>query len=197
MVDYTRRRIVQIGGTGTALALAGCSALDDETDDDPEIEDDGTGDDGTGDDGTGDDGTGDDDGTENGDSADGRTVTVGADIPDEDLEEIQQEFEAEQQEIQEQQESGELSEEEAQQRLQEAQQDFEEAQQELISSAVESIEAHINETDSLELVDSAPEAGVLLVSGDADPLLDLLDRDDVQGLFGEAAFEEFQEPQAP
>lgn len=159
MDSFSRRRLLLLGGTGTALALAGCSSLNDRGGD--------------------------------GDGGDGETAaTVAANVDDEANREIQQELEAERQRLQEELDAGEIDEEEAEAQLQEAQMEAQEAQLELITAAVAAVEAHVDDTEELAVVDSAPESGVLLVEGEATAIVELLDLTEVGALFPESQYEE-------
>lgn len=133
-------------------------------------------------------------GSDDGDATEPKTVTVAAGLGDEDAQTIQQEAQATNQEIQQQLEAGEINETEAQQRQQEAQIEAQEAQQELVTEAVEAIETHVEDTDGLTLEDSAPQTGILLVEGDPDAVVGLLDLPEVNGLLEGDQFEELQQP---
>lgn len=177
MTDLSRRRLLQVGGTGTALAIAGCGELD-SSDDDTEP-DDPNGD-------TDDDGA---DDTENGGSDDGDEAVEGytaAAAPDEEeVATLQEEFE----QIQEDAQSGEITQEEAEQQSEEIFDAFDE----LMADTVAAISAHVEETAGLSLSDTLEEDGALLVDGEAEDLIALLDRPDVDGLFGAETFVELQQ----
>ena len=110
-------------------------------------------------------------------------VTAAMDISDEDLIEAQQEIE---QAV----EDGELDEEEAQIRAQEV-------QVELIAEAVAAFESHAEGDDGLQVTEAAEEAGVVLVEGNAEALLDVLTLDEVAGILDEEQFDELQQPMQP
>lgn len=177
MNDFSRRRLLEIGGAGTALSIAGCTSLsDDPTDEETDPED--------------------DNGSGAGDaSVDGEfTVTVAADIDDEEQAALQEDAQREQAEIQEQLEEGEIDQEEAQQRFQEIEADMQEAQLELITESVEVIESHVEEVPGLSLGDSVAESGLLLIGGEAEAIVELLALGEVGGLLAEEQFEDLQQP---
>lgn len=174
MDTLSRRRLLQVGGAGTTAAIAGCSAFD-SADDDP----DGTGED-TETDGSGDETDG--SGEQSGD-LDGYTLAA---APDEaELGALQQELQAIQQEAM----AGELTEEEAEEQQAEVNEEIDE----LLRETVSGIEEHIDGTDSVSILDAIEERGALLVDGDAEELLALIDRADVNGLFGADIFADAQQ----
>lgn len=178
MNDFSRRRVLEIGGAGTALSIAGCTSLsDDPTDEQTDSEDD-----------SGDDADG-------GASLEGEfAVTVAADIDDEEQAALQEDAQQQQAEIQEQLEAGEIDQEEAQQRFQEIEMEMQEAQQELITESVETIESHVADASGLSVADSVAESGLLLIGGDAESIVELLALGEVGGLLAEEQFEELQQP---
>lgn len=97
----------------------------------------------------------------------------------------QEALEAMQQELFEEIEEGEIAEEEAQAAMQER-------QMELTAELVEDILADI-EDGPLTVVESEPEFGLVLIEGDADAKLALLEREDVTALLSGADFAEMQE----
>jgi len=171
----SRRRILQVGTTGTALAIAGCSSSgDDDTDETVEN--------------TGDNGAEETTVSESGEA----TVTVNVDLTDEQMDEIDAEMEERQEEIQEQVDEGEMEEEESQMALQQAQMEI---QQEFIADSAAAVEAAVDGTDGLTLSESEPEMGMLLVEGDAEALIGLLAEEEVLGLLSETEFEDQLEQQ--
>ena len=134
-------------------------------------------------------GSSDEDGTPEGEFA----ATVAVDIDEEENMQIQQEAGEKQQEIQQELEAGEIDEEEAQERMQEVQQEAQEAQRDLLTEAVDAASSHVEDTDGVGVSESAAESGVLLVTGEAAPILELLDNEDVGALVGEQQFEELTE----
>lgn len=154
----SRRRLLQIGGTGTALAISGCSTN-----------------------------SNDESGTSEGAESTEDTVSVAANIKEENIEEAQAEIEERQQDIQEDLDNEEISEQEAQIKMQQVQV---EVQQEFIAESVNDIESLVAETDGLELSDSDEGIGMLLVEGDAESLIGLLSNGSVLALYAEEKFEE-------
>lgn len=98
---------------------------------------------------------------------------------DEELAELEQE-------IREQVEEGEISE-------MEAQMAFQERRAELVADTTEAFENELDEDDEIDVRDSIPEAGVLLVEGDAEALLALLDRDRVEALITAETYAEIEQ----
>ncbi|MWV64103.1 hypothetical protein GRS48_04585 [Halorubrum sp. JWXQ-INN 858] len=167
MVETPRRRVLEVAATGTALSLAGCSALDGDEDaptdggEDAPASGDGEGDDDTS-------GT-----TPSGEAA----ATVAVDIDDR-----MAEREAD---IQERLQDEEIDQEEAQA-------EFQEAQLEALEGATAAVEEHVVDIDGLAVADSSVQAGALLVDGDAAAVLETLELDDVAALVSAAEFEGLQ-----
>lgn len=128
----------------------------------------------------------DEDGTPDGEF----TATAAVEIDDEENMQIQQEAGEKQEEIQQEVEAGEIDQEEAQERMQEVQQEAQEAQRELLTEATDAATSRIEDTDGVGVADSAAESGILLVTGDAAPILELLNSEEVGALVSEAQFEE-------
>lgn len=183
-MDFTpnRRRILELAGTGTALSLAGCSALqnpsDDstdpqgtpdaqETDDPQETTESRTDDRGTSRDGT----ETPADGSPGGDAT--VTVAVRAD---------QQILQQRQQEIQSELEAGNISRSEAQQRARRL-------QFELNIQAAASFQQRASSMPGLTVEDSIGQFGVLLVSGSTAALIDSLGFAEVNALLEDATFQ--------
>ena len=156
--SLSRRRLVQVGGAGTVASLAGC--LDSFTNGDDD----------------GDDGVdpSDDDGAST-PSVDGEAVVaVGLSIDDEELMALQQELA---QQVQE----GEMTEEEFQQEMQEA-------QDEIVGEEIENFEAEVEEIGSLDVGQASTQTGLVLLGGDPEDLIDVLELESVGGLFAESDF---------
>ena len=164
-----RRQFIKLAGTGTALSVAGCNALqsDDSTANETEITDSGS--------------TPETEETDDGGStpdATDRTVTLQVQ-PD------QQELRERQIQLQQQIQNEEISREEAQQQSQEL-------QQELLGDAIENFESRASEESGLTIDDSLDQFGILLVSGNAGRLIDTLESEDVGGMFAADTFEQAQ-----
>ena len=112
------------------------------------------------------------------DSADA-TVTVFADLDQEELESYQSE-------LREQVQSGELSQQEAQTRARQK-------QVELMQASVESFEERAAENDDLEVTDTVAQSGVLLVEGTGDAIVGTLGYEEVHGLLAESEFEQYRQ----
>ena len=166
MPEYPRRRLLRIGGAGTAAALAGCtSALDALEDDGVEPDD------------------------IEADAGDDLAVTVAADIDQAAMMDLQEAFGEDQQQLQEALEAGEIDEEEFQAEMEALQQEAEAAQTDLVADSVETIEAHVEDAEALTVAEAAVESGVLLVEGGAESLIGLLGLDDVAGLLADGEFD--------
>lgn len=166
MVETPRRRLLAAAATGSALTIAGCSALEeggpDEGDGDASGTDDADADESDTDDSSADGAGG------------GAAATVAVDI-DERMQERQAE-------LQEQLEEGEIDQEEAQAELQAA-------QMEVLSETIDDLEAEAADVDGLTVADTNAEFGLALVEGDASAVLETLDLGYVAGLL---AADEFQ-----
>jgi hypothetical protein len=179
MDALSRRRLLQVGGTGTALVIAGCGELNADNDETGDGVDDNTDDNDT------------DDNNTAGDETDGNSDTGGrgytlAVSPDEDkTAALEQEIRTIQQEAM----AGEISEEQAQEKQAEVNANF----QELIFETVSNIENSISKTEGVSALNTDEASGAILVSGEADELLALIDREDVEGLFGGDLFDEIQQ----
>jgi len=168
MHELSRRRLLQVGTTGTVAAVAGCGQLapgeTENSQDDGDVvadsQDDATG-------------------------TDSATVTVVAAPDEEELNSLRQELQTVQQEVA----AGEISQEQAVSRQEEISADA----QQLIAEAVAGVETHAGETSGLSLLDTVEQEGVLLVEGTPANLIGLLGRADVDGLFGEDRFDELQQ----
>jgi len=182
MTELTRRRLFQVGTGGIATALAGCSALGGTDDDGEEPNPNSSSDSGSGSD-------------PESVAGEDRTVTVVARADQEAVAEAQREAQESQQEIQEARQAGEISQSEAQERLQELQTEFQETQAQLRREAVEAVTATVEDTSGLTVEESVPKNALLLVSGEAGALIDLLAMSEVAGLLAEARYEEFQQQQ--
>ena len=159
----TRREFVTLAGGGAAASMAGCLGFGGDDEDPVPIDADGSELDDT---------------VEQQDEiedVDG-LATAAVEPDDEALFEIQME-------IQEQVEEGELSEEEAQQRIQEA-------QQELIEEANVTFLDRVDDEDGVIVEDSVEELGAFLLDGEAEPILGLLDLDEVSALLSTRTFAE-------
>lgn len=164
--DLSRRRLVALGITGTAVALAGCGAqLDEQPDDENQNEDEST----------------------------ERLITVVVDLDENEQQAIQAEFQEAQQEIQEAYQNDDINESEAQERLTEAEAEAASDQETLVAETVGRIEEHVDGTEELSVTDVATDLGVLLVKGEPAAALDLLSLDSVAALLPENRFEELQE----
>lgn len=109
-------------------------------------------------------------------------IAVAADVADEELAALEQE-------INEQVEEGEISQEEAQM-------EYQERQGELLADATADLEERFAEEESeIEVEESEPEAGVLLVEGEAEALIDSLDDDRVAALLPPETFAEIRQQQ--
>jgi len=159
-VPLTRRRLLRAGGTGSALALAGCTAPVSERVDGAQ---------GSGD---GETQTGDGDG---GGDADRLPVTLllGFD---------REAFQERQQELQEAVSNGETDPEDAQSQLREF-------QRQLLTESVETFEGRIGDDDRISVVESSVEAGVLLIEGEPTALVGSLAFDEVNALLEAAEFD--------
>lgn len=162
MQDYSRRRLLQAGAGSAAVALAGCNALGDEDDTDAEADD------------------------------QYKPFTVAVQPDEDEAMQVQQEFRLAQQEINQRTQAGELNQTEAQEELQVAQREAQEELEALQSDAVEAVEDHVDETESLTVEDTLPSEGFLLVGGEADAALELLEHESVGGLLPGEHFEEVQ-----
>ena len=185
MVRLSRRRVLQVGGVGTALALAGCGALS------ADDEDDGTGgavDESTTD-GAEDEAVDDRDAPDDEMVADESSVTVVADIDEEAAIAIERELQEREGEILQRFDDGEIDEEEAEARMEEAELEAVEAEVELLGPAVDAIEEHVNDTGGLSVQDSDVEAGLVLVDGESAPIVGLLDVPGVYALLAGETFE--------
>lgn len=178
MNSFSRRRLIQAGGTGTVLAIAGCTSANDDVEQPDGAE------------------RSEDDAIEDEDDVDATdlAVTVVADIDDEELAEIEAEIREAQQELQEQLQEGEISEAEFEEEMQEIQIEAQEEQLEIITEAVGAIEAHVGDAAGVSVADAAAEAGVVLVDGDPGPIVDLLAVDEVAALLAEEEFDALQQP---
>lgn len=169
---FSRRRVLELGGAGSIAALAGCNALGEaptnQQDDEP---------------------------AEDGGSGETSAVTVAAQADEEERQALQQEYAQTQQEIQQQVDDGEIDQEEAQQRMRTAQQEARQGQQELIDAAVQAIEDHAGDAEGLTIAEMESGAGALLVEGDAESLLALLDLSQVAALLPSERFEQVQQQQ--
>ncbi len=164
--DSSRRRFLELAGTGTALSLAGCSGLGGDAE--------GSTTDGSpADESTTDGGPAATDGAEQTDGAD-RTVAVAVQA---DQEELATEREAIQSKVQE----GELSREEASA-------EFQSVQERLRSEAIAAVRERIESEGALAIDDAIEEFGLLLVSGSPAALLDTLSYSQVQAIAPESAF---------
>ena len=161
--NTNRRRFMQLAGTGTALSIAGCNALQS---------------DGTPTDGTPTDGTATEDGSD-GQASGSATVTLQIQLG----QEAQQQLQQQQIQIQSQVQSGDLSQSEAQQQIRST-------QEELYGEAVSSFQSEVQGDSALTVEDSVESFGVLLVSGTPAALIDSLSMEAVSSLFAEATFEQ-------
>ena len=160
MVNPPRRRVLAAAATGSALSLAGCSALDDEA---PTAD------------------------TDDADDADASDDTDETDAPDGeataavavDIEERMQEAQAD---IQRRLEEGEIDEEEAQVELQET-------QLEVLEETIGEFEAHVADVDGLAVADTSVQTGLVLVDGEAAAIIDALDSETVTALIPADEFE--------
>lgn len=160
--SLSRRRLLEIGGVGTTLAFAGCNSL---SNNDP-------------------------DGSE-GDGGDTQvSVTVFADLTDDQREEAQAEIEDRQAEIQQSVEENETSQQEAQLELQQMQSEI---QAEFIADSTASLSDDIQSSDGLSLEEAEEEAGALLVSGAPTSVVSLLEEAAVSGIAAEDEFAAVQE----
>lgn len=165
MERNTRREFVTLAGGGAAASMAGCLGFGDDEETAP-IDADGS---------ELDDAVQQQDDAEEIEDVDG-LATAAVEPDDEALFEIQME-------IQEQVEDGELSEEEAQQQIQEA-------QQELIEEANAAFLDHVDDEDGITIEDSIDEVGAFLLDGEAEPILGLLEHDEVSALLSTRTFAE-------
>lgn len=204
MNEFSRRRLLTAGGSGTALTLAGCLSLGDSDDADAngETDADANGETDTDANGETDGDANGEDGTpgSNGDverqdtpSADGFAVTVAADIDQESAREIQQELRARQQEIRQQVEAGEIDQEEGQAQAEEAQQEAQQARLGLIRESVGAIEETVAGREGIEVTETATDSGLLLVGGSASPILGLLEFERTAGILAEEEFDALQQ----
>lgn len=160
-LDTDRRRLLELAGTGTALSLAGCSALQ------------------------GDAGNG----TETRDTTENSTDTTAEGTSDGEekvavaVQANQQELQQRQQEVRSELESGNISRSEAQQQVQSA-------QVELRSEAVTSFTQRVSSNSGLTVDDSVDQLGILLISGSATALIDTLSFDEVNGLLPRETFQQ-------
>lgn len=76
---------------------------------------------------------------------------------------------------------------------QEAQKKAQEKKVELMGQSVESFEQRAAEKDDLEVSDTEPQAGVLLVEGSAEAVVGTLGYEEVHGLLEGSEFEKFQQ----
>lgn len=170
--QLSRRRVLSIGGAGTALTLAGCSSSDDPGPDRPnktEPEQTNTTD------------------RQPGDDAEGlATVTLSVEIPEAELESAREEFNQRQQELEDELEDGEISQQEFQARAQRAR---DEIQRRYIADVTTRLETTIGDSERFTLSESAPNSGLLLIDGPPDGLIELLTNETVRALFAEGAFE--------
>ncbi|MFW6320290.1 MAG: hypothetical protein ACOC0Z_00435 [Halohasta sp.] len=150
-LTVNRRRLLELTGVGTTVAVAGCSG-------------------------------------QLGGDGESREVAISLALDPEDQEEIQQR----QQEIQQEQMSGNASEEE----LQEEQEEIQELQQEAVSKAMEDAESEFEDAD-ITIEDEIEGQGqaLLLVSGSASSILDVLETEVVQAIAAASAFEQSKEAQ--
>jgi len=161
-IDTNRRRFLELAGTGTALSIAGCNALDSTettastTNTDSTATDDGAADDGEG-------------------NTD-RTAALQVQ-PD------QEELKTQQEQVSSKLQSGELS-------RREAQQEMQSIRQTLLADARASFEGRLEDESSLGIDDSLDQFGVYLVSGSAGTLIDSLSYSEVGSMFARETFEE-------
>ena len=171
--QLSRRGLIQVGGVGSATALAGC--LDSFTGSDD------------------DDGNGDGNGEAEADaieSVDGeQTLTIALAIDEERFEEERAEI---QEEVMEEVEEEEIEEEEAQMVMQEREMEL---QMELIEESMGAVESSIEDAEGLSLEESSEDTGLALVAGDLGSLVGALDHGSVAALLPEDDYE--AEPQQP
>ncbi|GAB6878790.1 hypothetical protein JCM17823_10640 [Halorubrum gandharaense] len=163
MENLPRRRVLQAAAAGTAASVAGCSALDDEA---PTAEEEGEEAPEAADESP------DEDPARELDGEAAATVAV----------DIDEQMEAAQMEIQSQVEEGDLDQEEAQMELQET-------QQEILQDVTGAVEETVGGIDGIAVAETVPQAGAVLVDGDALGVLELLEDDDVQALLSAAEFD--------
>lgn len=144
--DTGRRRFLELAGTGTALSLAGCSAVQDSVAPGSEEPSDGE-----------------------------KAVAIAVSVD-------QQKMQQRQQEIRSEFDSGNITRKEAQER-------YQTVQTELRKKAVASFTEQVKSDSELTIKDSVDQFGVVLVTGPATGLIDLLSETDVQGLFPKATFQ--------
>lgn len=159
---FSRRALLGATGTALALSVAGCSAL--EGDSDP----------------------GDDD------EAEPRRVAFLADIDDSEVQAAQEDARETQQEAQAQLQAGEIDEEDYQEILEEARQSVQEIQRELLSAAIGDLESHVQDVSGLTIVESAPESGVALGEGEGDAIVAALALDSVRAILDESEYDAFR-----
>ena len=167
--SLSRRGLIQVGGVGSATALAGCLDSFSGSDDD------------------------DGDGEAEADtieSVDGeQTLTIALSIDEERFEEERAEI---QEEVMEEVEDGEIEEEEAQMVMQEREMEL---QMELIEESMNAVETSVDDADDLSLEESSEETGLALVAGDIGSLVGALNHGSVAALLPEDDYE--AEPQQP
>lgn len=122
-------------------------------------------------------------------------VTIATQPPESDALDVQQEFQLTQQEVQQRVQAGDLNQTEAQQELQDAQEGVQEELEELQAEAVSTVEEHVAEVEELTVSETLPEAGALLVEGDSDAALELLELDAVVGILPAEDFEDYRDQQ--
>lgn len=162
--SVTRRRLLEISGVGTALAVSGCGYMAEENGAEPQ----------------------------NG-SDEAAPVTVLAQLDQEEQQALEEEYQATQQEIIEAYEEGDIDEEEAQVQLAQAEDDIQQQQQDLITAAVESVQSKISNNDQLTVDDAEMGTGILLVDGEASALLSLLQHEQVTALLAGDEFERYRQ----
>lgn len=145
----SRRRVLEASGVGAALSFAGCNSLRNQ---DVKGSESGSGD---------------------------ATVTVFADLDQEELESYQAE-------LREQVQSGEMAQQEAQTKARRK-------QIELMTKSVESFEERAAENDDLEVTDKVTQSGVLLVEGTGEAIVGTLGYEEVHGLLAESEFEQYRQ----
>ena len=173
--QLSRRGLIQVGGVGSATALAGClDSLPGSDDDDGDGDDNG-------------DGGAEADTIE---SVDGdQTLTIALSIDQERFEEERAEI---QEEVMEEVEDGDIEEEEAQMVMREREMEL---QMELIEESMGAVEASVEDADGLSLEESSEDTGLALVAGDLGSLVGALDHGSVAALLPEDDYE--AEPQQP
>jgi hypothetical protein len=166
-VDSSRRRFLELAGTGTALSIAGCSGLG------------GGGEETTADPLNGTDGTGDPDVTDGTPAQTaGEETSVGVALSGD-----QEKLQEEQQKIQSELQSGNLSREEAAAQ-------YQEVQKRLQSEAMAAFQGRVESTDGLSLDDSLEQFGITLVTGTPATLLGTLEFEEVSAIVSESRFQQ-------